>query len=605
MFFEVEGEMAKVIETHRAASCYAERPWLKHYDFWVPPSITYPRQPAYRALEIGAMNYPERAATIFFGREMTFRELQDRAYRFATALADLGIARGDRVGIMLPNCPQFPIAFWGILRAGGVVVCFNPTYTVREFERQARDSGIQALVVLDQIAPAILSCIHETEVENVLVTGIQECMPEGAGALYRAERAGSLPSVESLKSALASALTAGDPERGIELHSLLELISRTERRHIKVEIDSEEDIAALQYTGGTTGLSKGAMLTHFNLFANTAQAAIWRSYIRSRDGERSLLVIPLFHVYGLTVGMMIAALDGSTLILIPKYDVELVVDAFERYRPTVFPGVPTLYVSLLNHPRAREIDFSSVKYFNSGSAPLPLDVIDRFEALTGKVLRQGYGLSETSPTTHTQTVLGLRKPESCGIPFPDTECKIVDVETGEREMPVGEAGELCIRGPQVMKGYWNQPEETARALRSDGEGGGPWFYTGDIARMDEDGYFYIVQRKKDLIIVSGFNVYPSEVEEVLYAHPAVLEAGVVGVRDDYRGEKVRAYVALKPGMNASVEDLVEHCRQQLARYKVPSEIRILAELPKTAVGKILHRTLRELDEDSGKEGGRQ
>jgi long-chain acyl-CoA synthetase len=590
--------MAKAIEESRKCARYSERPWLKHYDFWVPPSITYPRQPAYRALEIGAMNYPDRPATIFFGQEMSFKELQDRAYRFATALSDFGIAKGDRVGIMLPNCPQFPISFWGILRAGAVVVCFNPTYTVREFERQARDSGVRALVILDQIASAILPAISETEIEHVMVTGVQECMPP-TGASYAADRKGSLSGLESLKDVLDSAARHSRSERDVKIHSLLDLIGSTSPRYIKVDIDPEEDLAVLQYTGGTTGLSKGAMLTHFNLFANTAQAAVWRSYVRSKEGERSLLVIPLFHVYGLTVGMMIGALDGSTLILIPKYDVELVVDAFERYRPTVFPGVPTLYVSLLNHPRAAQIDFSSVKYFNSGSAPLPLDVIERFEALTGRILRQGYGLSETSPTTHTQTVLGLRKPESCGIPFPDTECKIVDVETGETEVPVGEVGELCIRGPQVMKGYWKQPEETARALRHHSEGGGPWFYTGDIARMDEDGYFYIVQRKKDLIIVSGFNVYPSEVEEVLYAHPAVMEAGVVGVSDEYRGERVKAYVALRPGMEASVEELIEHCRSQLARYKVPSEIKLLAALPKTTVGKILHRALRELDDFGG------
>src|SRR5262249_33096538 len=564
-----EREMVRAAETIDTGSRYSERPWLKHYDFWVPPSITYPRQPAYRALDMGAMNYPDRPATIFFGREMTFRELQDRAYRLATALAELGIAKGDRVGIMLPNCPQFPIAFWGILRAGAVVVCFNPTYTAREFERQAKDSGIRALIVLDQIAAPILATVPETDIENVLVTGIQECMPAETGASYEAERAGSLPGLESLQEVLDSAIRRSRSGRSCNLHHLLDLVGNTKRKYIKIDIDPEEDLAALQYTGGTTGLSKGAMLTHFNLFANTAQAAVWRSYVKSKDGERTLLVIPLFHVYGLTVGMMIAALEGSTLILIPKYDVELVVDAFERYRPTTFPGVPTLYVSLLGHPRAAEIDFSSVKYFNSGSAPLPLGVIERFEALTGRVLRQGYGLSETSPTTHAQTVLGLRKPESCGIPFPDTECKIVDIETGEQEMPAGEPGELCIRGPQVMKGYWKQPEETARALRFDGDGRGPWFYTGDIARMDDDGYFYIVQRKKDLIIVSGFNVYPSEVEEVLYSHPAVMEAGVVGVPDEYRGERVRAYVSLRPGMEASVEELIDYCRSQLARYKVP------------------------------------
>jgi long-chain acyl-CoA synthetase len=542
------------------------------------------------------MNYPDRAATVFFGQEMTFRELQDRAYRLATALVDFGIEKGDRVGIMLPNCPQFPISFWGILRAGAVVVCFNPTYAVREFLRQARDSGIRGLIVLDQIAPAVLSVVPETSIERVLVTGLQECMPAGVGASYAAERVTSIPGLELLQGLLHSAAGPGGRGPAVAIHSLLGAIENTRPRHIKVNIDPEQDLAVLQYTGGTTGLSKGAMLTHFNLFANTAQAAAWRSYIKSKDGERILLVIPLFHVYGLTVGMMIGALDGSSLILIPKYDVELLVDAFERYRPTAFPGVPTLYVSLLGHPRAAEIDFSSVKYFSSGSAPLPLDVIDRFEALTGRVLRQGYGLSETSPTTHTQTMLGLRKPESCGIPFPDTECKIVDVETGQREMPVGEAGELCIRGPQVMKGYWNQPEETDRALRCDRDGSGPWFYTGDIARMDEDGFFYIVQRKKDLIIVSGFNVYPTEVEEVLYSHSAVMEAGVIGVPDEYRGERVRAYVALRPGMSASADELIEHCQSQLARYKVPSEIRILAALPKTAVGKILHRALREMDD---------
>jgi long-chain acyl-CoA synthetase len=282
------------------------------------------------------------------------------------------------------------------------------------------------------------------------------------------------------------------------------------------------------------------------------------------------------------------------MVLIPKFDIDMLLDAVERYRPTVFPGVPTLYVSILNHPRSNVVDFSSVKYFNSGSAPLPLEVTERFEALTGCILRQGYGLSETSPTTHSTSQLGLRKPESCGIPFPDTECKIVDLETGEVEMPIGEPGELAIRGPQVMLGYWNQPDETARALRQDPEGGAPWFYTGDVARMDEDGYFYIVQRKKDMIIVSGFNVYPSEVEEVLYSHPAVLEAGVIGVPDDYRGERVKAFVALRPGATATEEELLDHCGKGLAKYKVPSRIEFLESLPKTAVGKILHRSLREI-----------
>ena len=589
-------------------SSYRQKPWLKHYDFWVPATATYPRQPAYQALDIGAMNYPDRAATLFFGREMTFRQLKDRAYTLASALVALGIQKGDRVGIMLPNCPQFSIAFFGILRTGASVVCINPAYTVREFERQAADSGIKALIILDTIASAIMPVLHLTIIQNVIVTGLQSYMPSSVAEKYLEGLAGKIPSFGSLKSMADQEPRSGQAHNGpaeVHVHDFDGLIDRSTRTHIKVHIDAERDVAALQYTGGTTGRSKGAMLSHFNLMANVTQAVMWRSYFSPGEAERILLVIPMFHVYGLTVGLMIAALLGNTLILIPKFDVELLLDAFEKYRPTVFPGVPTLYVSLLNHARTKDIDFSCVKQFNSGSAPLPMDVIDRWEALTGSILRQGYGLSETSPTTHAQSTMGLRKPDSCGIPFPDTECRIVDIETGQHDVPVGEAGELCIRGPQVMLGYWNQPEETANALREDPDGRGHWFYTGDIARMDGDGFFYIVQRKKDMILVSGFNVYPSEVEEVLYAHPSVIEAGVIAVADDYRGERVRAYVALRDGMEASPDELMEHCRRQLSRYKVPSEIVILPGLPKTAVGKILHRSLRELvaaELESAKEG---
>lgn len=576
--------MKSAKESAEQQSCYARKPWLNHYDFWVPETVSYPRQPVYRALEIGAGNFPTRAATSFFGAELTFSQLKDQAYRFANSLAGLGIGKGDRVGIMLPNCPQFPVTFFGVLRTGATVVSINPTYTPREFERLSKDSGIRALVVMDLLASGLVDTLNSTSIENVVITGLQDYMPGQVAAAYLAERASQIPSLPDLKSA------AG----GIAIHGLSKLIEENEPRYIRVSIDAEEDIAALQYTGGTTGTPKGAMLTHFNLFANTVQSALWRSYFSAPDGERMLMVIPLFHVYGMTVGMLLGALQGSTLILIPKFDPDLLINAIPLYRPTFFPGVPTLYVSLLNHPKSQETDFSSIKYFNSGSAPLPLDVIERFEALTGGILRQGYGLSETSPTTHSTTQLGLRKPESCGVPFPDTECKIVDIETGATEMPVNELGELCVRGPQVMKGYWKQPDETARVLREDPDGRGPWFYTGDIGRMDEDGYFYIVQRKKDMIIVSGFNVYPSEVEEFLYSHPAVMEAGVIGVADEYRGERVKAFVALKPGTGATEEELIEYCRKGLARFKVPSEVEFLPGLPKTAVGKILHRSLRDL-----------
>jgi long-chain acyl-CoA synthetase len=511
----------------------------------------------------------------------------------ANALVQGGIKKGDRVGIMLPNCPQFPIAFFAVIRTGATVVCINPTYTPREFNRLAVDSGIRALIAMDQIAAGMIDAVEGTSIERIIITGIEDYMPEPVAKKYLADRGPDSPGLAALKQASLAGSAA--LKENLKIDNFSAVIEASTPRHFSVTIDAERDVAALQYTGGTTGTPKGAMLTHFNLFANTTQSILWRSYFTTPDGERMLVVIPLFHVYGMTVGMLLCALQGATMILIPKFDVNLLLDAIERFRPTFFPAVPTLYVSMLNHPKAAEIDFSSIKYFNSGSAPLPLDVTERFEALTGCVLRQGYGLSETSPTTHSTSQLGLRKPESCGIPFPDTECKIVDLETGETEVPQGEPGELCIRGPQVMLGYWNQPEESARALRPDPRGGGPWFYTGDIARMDEDGYFYIVQRKKDMILVSGFNVYPSEVEEVLYSHPAVLEAGVIGVIDDYRGERVKAFVALRAGMEATEEELLTHCRQGLAKYKVPAEIQIIPSLPKTAVGKILHRELRDLE----------
>jgi long-chain acyl-CoA synthetase len=584
--------MEKVKRGLQSGSEYAKKPWLRSYDFWVPATVPYPRQPVFRALEIGASNFPDRAATIFFGAEMSFRSLRDRALRFANALRGFGIGKGDRVGIMLPNCPQFPISFFGVLRTGATVVSINPTYTPREVERLAQDSGIRMLIVMDQIAGPLAGSLANGRIEHIVVTPLQDYMPEAVASRYMAERDGQLPSVESIRNAIG-----GQSGTRPAVHGFTELIESSEPAHFRIEIDSE-DIAALQYTGGTTGTPKGAMLTHYNLFANTTQSVLWRSFFNSPEGERTLMVIPLFHVYGMTVGMLLGALQGSTLILVPKFDADLLLDAIARYKPTFFPAVPTLYVALLNHPRSKETDFSSVKYFNSGSAPLPLDVTERFEQLTGCVLRQGYGLSETSPTTHSTPQLGPRKPESCGIPFPDTECKVVDLETGEREVPVNELGEICIRGPQVMKGYWNQPEETAQALRPDPDGGPPWFYTGDIGRMDEDGYFYIVQRKKDMVIVSGFNVYPNEVEEVLYSHPAVMEAGVIGVTDDYRGERVKAFVALRPGATVTEEELIEYCRKGLARYKVPGEIQFLVSLPKTAVGKILHRSLREIETDA-------
>lgn len=545
-------------------SPYAARPWEQHLDYWVPKHLNYPRRSLIDILRIAAADVPDRPATSFLGAQLTYSEIKDRADRLATALARFGIVKGDRVGIMLPNCPQYLIATFAILRIGGIVVNINPLYTPREIAIVAEDSGMRLLIVLDVLAPSALTIRAQSKIERVLITSTAEYSIAAAECPTLAE-------TERLCDVLASVQTPEFP---------------------RVAIDAENDVAVLQYTGGTTGTPKGAMLTHYNLFANTVQTTTLLTTALRRGDERFLLVIPFFHIYGFTVGLLSGTWLGAQQILIPKYDVEALLNAVRDYRPTYFPGVPTIYISLLNHPRAREAGIDKIRAFNSGSAPLPIEVLDQFEAMTGGSLCEGYGLSEASPVTHTSPTLSVRKPGSIGIPLPDTEMKIVDLEEGTREMPLGEEGELCIAGPQVMKGYWNKPEETATALRKHADGR-TWLHTGDIARMDEDGFSTIVQRKKDMVIVGGYNVYPSEVEGVLFSHPCVMEAAVIGIPDSYRGEVVKAFVVLKPGATCSVDDLRAHCTANLAEFKRPVQLEIRETLPKSAVGKVLRRVLRE------------
>ena len=522
-------------------------PWYQHFDYWVRPNLNYPRRPLTDILRIAAADVPDKPATAFHGQTLTFAEVKDRADRFATALAKMGVVKGDRVGIMLPNCPQYVIAVFGILRVGAIVVNINPLYTPREIGVVAEDSGMRLLVVLDLLAPAA----QAAGVEKLLVTSFTQ------------------PS--SFEEAIASVDVPQLP---------------------RVQVDPENDVAVLQYTGGTTGTPKGAMLTHYNIFSNVIQTTTLHVPSLRRGDERYLLVIPFFHIYGFTVGLMAGTWLGGLQILIPKYDVEALLNAVRDYRPTYFPGVPTLFISLLNHPKSREYGLDKIRAFNSGSAPLPVEVLEQFEQLTGGMLSEGYGLSEASPVTHTSPSLSIRKPGSIGIPLPDTDMKIVDLEEGKTEVAPGTEGELCIAGPQVMKGYWNKPEETAQTLRKDAAGR-TWLYTGDIATMDADGFSYIVQRKKDMIIVAGFNVYPGEIESVLFTHPAVMEACVIGVPDSYRGEVVKAFVVLKPGAEASIDELKAHCAKDLAEFKRPVHVEIRESLPKTAVGKILRRVLRD------------
>ena len=559
-FVTAFGSKAKTIILGGLMSSYADQPWVRHYDYWVRPHITFPDQPLYRIVQLAAGMYGDRQATAFFGAQMTFRELKSEIDKFSTALARMGVVKGDRIGIMLPNCPQYVISFFAIVKLGAIVTNINPTYTLREVDLVAQDAGLKLIITLDALAPLALAVKPNSRIENVITTSISEYAGQEATAA---------------------------PEGTISFLRMIQAVDEAE--HPAVEIDPQEDIAVLQYTGGTTGVPKGAMLTHRNLFANAIQTAIWAEGVTQKGDERYLLVIPYFHIYGQTVGMLVGAWNGAQQIMIPKFDIDMLLTAIRQYQPTFFPGVPTLYISMLNHPEAKTSGLDRIRRYNSGSAPLPVDVLEKFESMTGSMLYEGYGLTEASPVTHSTPTLAKRKPGSIGLPISGTDCKIVDLETGTTEVPIGEDGELCIRGPQIMKGYWNKPSETEIALR-DG-----WLYTGDVARMDEDGYFYIVQRKKDMIIVSGFNVYPNEVEEVLFTHEAIVEAAVIGVPDNYRGEAVKAFVMLKPGAQATTADIVDFCRERLAKYKVPSQIEIVESLPKSAVGKVLRRELRDME----------
>jgi len=542
---------------------HQERPWLRHYDYWVPARMTYPGRPLSEILDAACIDVPGRIATVFLGAELTFADIKDRADRCAAALARLGIAKGDRVAIMLPNCPQYVIVSFAILRLGAIVVNVNPTYTAREVLQLAVDSGARVVVTLDRLAALWLDVRDRTSIEHVVITSLAE---------YAAERAA--------------------PPRCAGASTLADLLEHAGDRGVPAVSIEPGDVAVLQYTGGTTGTPKAAMLTHRNLFANVVQHEVWMYRTRVMGEARYLMVIPYFHIYAFTVGMLTATWIGAKQIIIPKYDVEQVLMAIKTHRPTFLPAVPTIFISLLSHPRAHEYGLDQVRTFNSGGAPCPVEVIAEFERRTGRPLKEGYGLSETSPVTHSTPQLAIRKPGTIGLPISDTDIKLVDVETGTRVLPWGECGELCISGPQVMKGYWNRPDDTTDALRVD-ESGRVWFHTGDIAQVDEDGFTTIVQRKKDLIIVDGFNVYPSDVEGVLYTHPAVRMVAVVGVPHAYHGEAVKACVVLREGMRVTEAELLTHCGASLAEFKRPKQIEFRDSLPQSAVGKILYRVLRD------------
>ena len=555
------------------------RPWLEHYEPEVAPTLAYPEVALHRLLENTAVRYADRPATVFFSGTLTYRELNDEADRFANGLIRLGLKKGDRVALMLPNCPQFIIAFYGALKAGGVVVPLNPLYTERELEFKLKDSGTEFLVTLTRFYELAEAVRPHTNLKHIIVSNIKEYFSTSVRIMFT----------------LAKEKKDGhrvEVPHSEGTHRFARVVSER-TRHPMPEV-SPEEVAVLQYTGGTTGTMKAAMLTHRNLVANAVQVRVWDTH--SKDGEDIILtVLPLFHVYALTVAMNRGIYAGCMLVLLPRFDLQDTLKAIDKYKPTIFPGVPTLYNALSTAPETAKYDLRSIRSCISGSAGLPRTVQERFESLTGGKLVEGYGLSEASPVTHCNPFYRETRLGSIGVPLPDTDAKVVDLETGTRDLPVGETGELLVRGPQVMAGYWNQPEETAQCL-VDG-----WLHTGDIACQDKDGFFYIVDRKKDMIIVGGFNVYPRDVEEVLYEHPAVAEAVAVGIPDEHSGERVKAFVVLKKGETASQEDIIQFCRKSLAAYKIPKVVEFRDSLPKTVVGKVLRRVLLEEETEKANE----
>lgn len=532
---------------------YAEKPWLRFYDPTVRHSLDYPVKPLSQLLAEAAQKAPQQAAYSYGGKESTYAELEQLTNRLASSLHLLGVKKGSRVAVMLPNCPQFVISYYAIVRVGAIVVNVNPLYTERELLFQLRDAGAETIITFVEAIPRVSSVREQSPLRNVIVTSLlspNTDVPEGCLCF----------------NGLSNAASAEVPD---------------------ADIKAREDVAVLQYTGGTTGVSKGAMLTHYNLVSNAIQLHEWCAGLKF---EKILTVLPLFHVYGMTCCMNLALITGSTMVLLPRFEPKEVLEVIRTCRPTFFPGVPTMYTALFNHPEAEQYDLTVVEFYNSGAAPMPLELMGTIQRrLAGKsVYSEGYGLSEASPVTHSNPIHRI-KSGSVGVPYPDTECRVVDMETGEEDLPPGQAGELVISGPQVMKGYWNMPVETNKALRNG------WLYTGDIAMMDEEGYFYIVDRKKDMIIASGYNVYPREVEETIYELPQVQEAVVVGVPDKYRGETVKAYIVLKAGQGLTAEEIIRFCQEQLAAYKVPKIVEFREELPKSAVGKLLRRLLVEED----------
>ena len=526
------------------------RLWLKNYP--TRSTLDYPKISLYHYLKKVADQYPNRTALIFIADRVTYREMMENIDRMAAAFTAMGLQKGDRIALMLPNCFAYVYCYFAAMRQGLVVAQLNPLLTARELSFIVRDSNARVLIAADAVFQTIEQAMLDQDIENLIVVPL-----------------------------------TGE-KINVNAKPFDDILQQHEPNPPDVEINPEEDLAVLQYTGGTTGFPKGAMLTHYNLVANAEMTAeILREWLKKFGGKEvySMGLLPFFHSYGMTVCLNVGLTIPAGLLLVPQFNADLIFYLIQQYKPVIFPGVPTAFMALMNHPEVQNYDLDSIDVCISGAAPMPVEAIEQFEQITGSSILEGYGLSETSPITHSNPFLGVRKPGSIGIPYPDTDCKIVDPDDGERELPIGEEGELIIKGPQIMKGYWNRPNDTASTLKNG------WLYTGDIARMDEDGYFYIVDRKKDMIIYGGNKIYPREVEEVLYEHPKVAEAVCIGIPEKFFGEVVKAFIVLKDGAEATPEEIIEFCRPRMIKYKVPRQVEFRSELPKTNVGKFLRKDL--------------
>ena len=555
-----------------------DKSWLQHYDTGVSSTIDIPSIPIFHFLTDAARIYPDQTATNFYGKKITYQALEEKTNQFANALLRLGVAKGDRVAIMLPNLPQCVIAYYGALKIGAVVVMTNPLYVARELLIQLADCHAETIIALDIFYPRIENIFSETKLSRVILTSVRAALPWPLSLLYpiKAKKEG----------------TWIKPPTGTHIHDMNQ-ISLPEPTVLPDMGVVSSDLALLQYTGGTTGIPKGVMLTHYNLVANTLQCRSWMPKLRKGE-EVFLGVVPFFHVYGMSVCMNLAISLGATMALLPRFTTKDVLKAIQKTRATIFMGVQAMYVAINNFPAVKEYDLSSILVCISGAGPLHVEVQRTFEALTGGKLVEGYGLSEASPVTHANLIYGKRKEGCIGLPLPNTDAKIMDIETGKIDLAVGEVGELVVQGPQVMQGYWNKKKETDAIIR-DG-----WLYTGDMAKMDNEGFFFIVDRKKDMIKTKGENVYPREVEEVLFRHPKVQDAVVVGLPDHVIGEKIKAYLVPKAGENLTAAEIIDFCKKDLSRFKVPHEIEFRESLPKTMIGKVLRRVLIE---EEGKKTG--